>query len=124
MIGLGSRVTTAVKDVTGNNSGNWTATFDPAAININVPYFECHHIVITGGAAGASFTVYIDLKQWDANNYAVVNAWDPNQPMNLIPGNSVYFYFSDAITDNSPATITMWFRYDPSIPANSKVQLS
>jgi hypothetical protein len=112
-----------VKDTTGNNPGNWTVTFDTAALNTNVPYFEIFHITLSG-AAGSTFTVYKNLNWWDANNFGQLNGWDPNQALPLVPGDTIYFYYSDPVTDNTPPTVTVWLRYDPDIKANKNVQLS
>lgn len=114
---LGSRVLTGIADTTGNNPGNWTVAFDPSTINVNVPYFEVCHIVVNG-AAGASFDLFIDIQQWDTNQNGFKNSWDPAVPLPLRPGNFLYFYYSDDITDNTPPTVTIWLRYDQDIIAN------
>lgn len=112
-----------VEDTTGNNPGNWTVTFDTAVFNTNVPYFEIFHITLMG-AAGSTFTVYKNLNWWDANNFGQLNGWDPNQALLVSPGDTIYFYYSDPVTDNTPPTVTIWLRYDPDIKANKNVQLS
>ena len=114
---LGSRVLTGKADQTGNNKGNWTVVFDPPSLNVNVPYFEVCHIVIMG-AAGSSFSVAIDLNQWDTNQNGFLNSWDPAVPMPLRPGQYLYFYWSDPSTDGTPPTVTIWLRYDQDIKAN------
>jgi hypothetical protein len=121
-IGLGSRVASqqnglVAADNTGNNPGNWTVTFSPKDINVNVPYFEIHKIVIDG-LIGSSFTVYIDQNLWDHVAQGWQNSWDPKNPMLLIPGRYLYFYWSDPATDGHPPTVTLWLRYDPGIPSN------
>jgi hypothetical protein len=116
-IGLGYRTATGAKDTTGNNSGNWTVTFDTAALNVKVPYFEIYHIAVKG-AAGSTFTVYKNLGWWDSNNYGQLNGWDPNEPMQCNPSDTVYFYYSDATTDNTPPSVTIWLRYDPDLAPN------
>jgi hypothetical protein len=112
---LGSRGPQAgAADTTGNNTGNWTIAFTPGILNVNVAEFECYKIVVTG-AAGSTFTVFIENKQWDLAIYGAANSWDPMQPMILRPGQTLYFYYSDAVTDNTPPVATIWLRYDPEV---------
>lgn len=110
-------------DTTGFNVGNWTVVFDPATINCNVPYFEVCHIVVNG-AAGAQFSVFVDLQQWDTNQNGFANSWDPSVPISLKPGQYLYFYYSDNVADNTPPTITIWLRYDQDIRANAAAMLN
>lgn len=114
---LGSRVVTGIPDQTGNNQGNWTVEFDPPTLNVNVPYFEVCHIVVNG-AAGASFDVFIDINQWDTNQNGFKNSWDPAVPLPLRPGNYLYFYYSDPVSDGTPPQVTVWLRYDQDVTAN------
>lgn len=113
---LGSRVLKATADQTGQNAGNWTASFTPAliAVSTQIPYFEVYHISITGGQPGASLKVYVDINQWDTTLIGWQNSWDPAQPLGLQQGNYLNFFWSDAVSDNTPATCTIWLRYDPS----------
>jgi hypothetical protein len=106
-------------DQTGNNPGNWTVTFGPDDLNCNLPYFEVAHIVLQG-AAGSSFTVWIDNFQWDANQNGFSNSWDPSVPLPLRPGQTLYFYWSDLATDGTPPMVTIWLRYDQDIIANQR----
>lgn len=114
---LGSRKAVGVSDTTGQNTGNWTVTFDPLTLNSTLPYIEVCHIVING-AAGSSFTVFIDINQWDTNQNGFANSWDPAVPLPLRPGNYLYFYWSDPSTDATPPSVTIWLRYDQDIIAN------
>lgn len=109
-------------DQTGKNSGNWTVTYDPATLNVNLPYFEVCHIVVNG-APGSSFTMFIDTFQWDANQNGFQNSWDPSVPMPLRPGQYLYFFYSDLATDNLPPSVTLWLRYDQDIFANQQALL-
>lgn len=114
---LGSRILQGQPDQSGNNLGNWTVAFTPDIINVNLPYSEVCHIVVNG-AAGATFSVYIDLQQWDTNQNGFKNSWDPSVPLPLRPGQTLYFYYSDPVTDNNPPSVTIWLRYDQDIRAN------
>lgn len=114
-VGLGARTVAGTADTTGNNRGNWTVQFTPQALNINVPHFECYKLVVTGAAASATFNVYVNTYQWDTAIYAVNNSWDPQQPLLMTPGDTLYFYYSSASSDGHMPTIAAWFRYDPAL---------
>lgn len=114
--GLGPRRVTAVKDSTGNNTGNYTTTFDPAMLAIDVPWFELYRGVVEKATPGATATIYVDGYPTSANIFGSVAEWDPAQPPLLSPGSSVFFYWSTPATGLAPVT-TLWFRYDDSIGA-------
>lgn len=114
-IGLGSRVAQGALDTSGQNPGNWTIAFGPNVLNINVPSFECYHLVSTGAALNATFNVYVNNNLWDVSVYARQSSWDPSQPMVLQPGDTLSFYFSTVATDGFTPSITAWFRYDPAL---------
>ncbi len=118
---LGNRTATGEPDQTGQNPGNWTVTFDSSVINVNVPFFECYQITVTG-APGSTFTVFINLQSWSQSNNGQLNAWDPSQPLYIRPGDTIYFYYSDPATDGIPPVVTLWLRYDQDIGANAKYQ--
>jgi hypothetical protein len=101
-------------DLTGRNTGNWTVTFTPNDLNVNVPFFEIYKIVVSG-ASGSTFNVYVDIAQWDTAIYGAQNAWDPNQPLLMKPGENLYFFYSDPVSDATPPIVTIWLRYDPDI---------
>lgn len=109
-------------DQTGFNPGNWTVIFDPLILNSNVPLFEVCHIVING-APGSSFGVFVDLAQWDTNQNGFANSWDPAVPLPLKPGQYLYFYWSDPVSDAMPPTVTVWLRYDQDIIVNQQAVL-
>lgn len=114
-VGLGARSATGVTDQTGQNPGNWTVTFDPLTINVNVPHFELYKLVVKGAAATATFDVFVNTNQWDTAVYAVHNSWDPTQPLLLTPGDVIYFFYSTSSGDGNTPKITAWFRYDPAL---------
>lgn len=114
---LGARKARGVADSSGNNKGNWTATFDDALLSVKCPYYECYKIIVHGAPA-STFDVFINENEWDTSVAGDVNSWDPNEPMPLRPGEALYFYYSDPTTDGNPPSVTIWLRYDASIPAN------
>jgi hypothetical protein len=71
--------------------------------------------MIVAGAGNTTFTVYVDFHQWDTGVYGTQNAWDPQQPLIMTPGQTLYFYYSDAVTDNTPPVATIWLRYDATL---------
>lgn len=101
-------------DTTGNNLGNWTVTFDPAAIAVNQNPFIVYKIVVQG-APGSTFTVFVDNRQWDAVQVGQINSWDPNQPLLMQPGQTLFFYYSDPISDGTPPTVTIWLAYETQV---------
>jgi hypothetical protein len=110
-------------DQTGNNPGNWTVQYNPNDLNVpGVPYFEVCHIVVNG-APGSSFTLWIENYQWDAQQNGFQNSWDPSVPLPLRPGQRLFFYYSDPVTDGLPPSVTIWLRYDADIPANKAALL-
>jgi hypothetical protein len=112
-INYGARRVVGAADNTGNNSGNWTVEFTPAILAINQIPFECYKIIVSG-APGSTFEIFIDQNQWDNVQVGQLNSWDPNQVMLINPGQTVYFYWSDAVTDDTPPTVTMWLRGEQS----------
>lgn len=112
---LGSRgpVTGAV-DTTTFNPGNWTVAFTPDIINVNVPQFEVYKMVVAG-ASDTTFNVYVDNYLWDVGIYGTLNSWDPTQPLIMRPGQSLYFCYSDPVTDETPPVCTIWVRYNTDI---------
>jgi hypothetical protein len=112
---LGSRTATGAADTTGRNTGNWTVTFDPNLLNVQVTEFEVYKIVVTGAATSATFNVYLDGQLWDTSVYATNNSWDPVQAMPVRAGQAIYFFYSSAATDGDMPSITIWLRYDVSL---------
>jgi hypothetical protein len=105
---------TGVKDSSGLNPGNWTISFTPDILTCNVPQFEVYKMVVEG-AANTTFDVYRENKQWDTAIYGTRNSWDPQQPLIVIPGMTVYFLYSDPATDGTPPVATIWLRYNPAL---------
>lgn len=112
---LGAVTVKATADTTGQNPGNWTASFGPGVLTYTVPQYECYHIVSLGAALNATFNTYVNTNAWDVAVYAHQTSWDPSQPMILNPGDVLNFYFSSLATDGFNPTVTAWFRWDPAL---------
>ena len=114
-ITLGARgPVTGKPDTTGRNPGNWTIQFTPDIIAVNVSQFEIYKMVVKG-AQSTTFSVYVDLFQWDVGIYGTLNSWDPVQPLIMRPGQTLYFQYSDPVSDNNPPVATIWIRYQSDI---------
>jgi hypothetical protein len=119
---LGARgPVTGTPDNTALNPGNWTIAFTPDILQVNVPQFEVYKMVVKG-APNTTFNVYVDSQQWDVGIYGTLNSWDPVQPLILRPGQTLYFMYSDPVTDDNPPVATVWVRYDTGIQQVSMAQ--
>lgn len=114
---LGSRGPQVGKaDNTGFNPGNWTASFTPDLINVQLSQFEVYKIVVQSKKPTlVTFNVYVDAFQWDTGVYGNQNSWDPVQPLIMRAGQSLNFLYSNPATDGFPPTVWIWLRYDPLI---------
>lgn len=90
--------------------GAYTVTLGPQQMGISngVGAFECYHIAIQG-PGGSSFQIYIGDKFYDFVANGDINSWDPSQPMKLVSGNTVKFYWNVATGTPIPA-VTMYFQ--------------
>lgn len=104
---------TGVPDTTGLNPGNWTIAFSPAILNVNVPEFMIYKIQCAG-ALGSTLDINVENVLWDVNIFGTQNSWHDDAGDSLIirNGENVYLLYSDAITDNTPPTATIFLRYD------------
>ncbi len=102
-----------VGTLTGNNlyvPGAYIVKVGPQQIGVATGEgnFECYHIAIQG-PAGSSFQIYIGDKFYDFVANGDINSWDPSQPMKLVAGNTVYFYWN--VSSGTPVpTVTMYFQ--------------
>lgn len=90
--------------------GAYTVKMGPQQMGVanGVGEFECYHIAIQG-PAGSSFQIYIGNKFYDFVVNGDINSWDPSQPMKLVSGNTVYFYWNVSSGTPVPA-VTMYFQ--------------
>lgn len=94
---LGQRVGYGVADP--NNlfgAGNWTVTFTQS--DLAQVHAQVHHIAIAGPPA-SSMQMYLDTTFYDYVLRGDINSFDPSQPMPVIPGQTLYFYWN---TSNTP----------------------
>lgn len=110
--------TTAALDATGKNTGNLTNSFSTELPRC--AWYECYHMVVTNVPPGASANVNIGGKLWGFTYPLGGSEWDPSQPMLLQDGQEVYFLWSVLATVTPLPVVTMWLRYDPSLPGNPR----
>lgn len=118
---LGHRIATAVADTTGNNTGQWTVAFDPAAMSIHWTMYEVYKIVINinQSAGVVSFTVFIGQAQYEGFQSSTIATWSDVQPMPVDSGETLYFYFNEPSSDGTPPTVTIWIQVDLDIAQRS-----
>lgn len=94
--------------------GAYTVTVGPQQIGVAAGYgnFECYHIAIQG-PAGSTFQVYIGNDFYDFVPRGDINSWDPSQPMQLVSGQTVYFYWS--VGTGAPIPIVQMFFRETSV---------
>ena len=92
-----------------SHAGNWVVTFQQSDIGISLPEYECYRIVLKNGPPGSSFTIYIGNAFYDSVTPGDTNSWDPNNPMKLQAGDSIYFYWNIG-TPNFAPMVTMYFQ--------------
>jgi hypothetical protein len=116
---LGSVVGQGAEDTTGLNDGNWTVVFAPGTpLVVAVPYFECYKWVVAG-AAGSTAVIRIDNRDWGLVTDGGSQEWEAGSPMPLQPGQTVYWFWSDPVTDEIAPEVTMWLRYDLELAGNA-----
>lgn len=112
---LGARgPVTGKLDTSGHNPGNWTVAFPADILSVNTSQYEVYKMIVQG-APSSTFNVFVDTWQWDTAVYGTQNSWDPSQPLIMRPGQTLYFCYSDPVSDKTPPVATIWLRYDPGV---------
>jgi hypothetical protein len=108
---LGPATADGQVDTSGRNpfgNGNFTVAIDQTALGVNLPTYECYHIVIDG-PIGSSFQVYIASNFYDNVQQGWKNSWDPSQTMKLQLGQTIYFFWNVG-TGTPVPTVTMYLQ--------------
>jgi hypothetical protein len=109
--GLPPVAVTAAADTTGENTGNWTAVINSLPQVSYLTQFELYKIVVDG-PVGYGLAVYVDNKKWSHTSQGWMNEWDPEQPLQVTSGQTLYFFFQAPTTATPVPTVTCWFRHD------------
>lgn len=72
--------------------GAWTATYTEADFRIQ-QRFELRHMSVSG-PAGSALQVWVDTIFIDTTPRGDLNSWDPAQPLPMIPGQQLFFYWN------------------------------
>jgi hypothetical protein len=112
---LGNRRATGQLDTTGNNTGNWTVTFDPATVNLPPGgIFEVQKITIRNGTPGVKFDVYIDANHYTRTSLDAFgeNEWAPTTDGEFVyrSGEYLYYYMQDPFTSGNAPLVVMYFK--------------
>jgi len=89
------------------NAGNWIVEFSASDIGVAEPKFQVYHIVVDSGPVGGKFVVYRNNQKYDTVFPGWDTSWDPNQPMKLANGDTVYFWWNTGVGD--AADVTLYF---------------
>jgi len=87
-------------------AGFWTVAFTPRDLAIGVP-FEVYHAAVSGPPS-SKFQVWIDSTFYDHVERGDINSWDPAQPMLVMPGHTLFYYWNTG--SGSPPTVTIFCR--------------
>lgn len=90
-------------------AGNYTVAVTPQNIGVNLPSFECYHIVLDG-PIGSSLEIYVGANWYDSVNAGWQNSWDPAQTMKLQLGQTIYFYWNVGGTMTPIPSVNMYFQ--------------
>lgn len=115
---LGSVTIATAADLTGMNNGNLTTAFTVSVLNVKVAWYEVYHAVVTNVPPGGNAVVNVGAKQYSFTQPFGGSEWDPSEPMLLQAGQEVYFFWNLANTVTQLPVVTLWTRYDPSLPGN------
>ena len=107
---LGFRQATGVLGSDGQNpygNGLWAVTFDPKILAVSTNDFEVFHIALTG-PLGSQVQVWVDRTFYEITQHGDVNSWDPNHPLHMNGGSTLYFYWNSSV---APAPmVTIWLQ--------------
>jgi hypothetical protein len=84
-------------------AGGWTIAFTPQIFRIPDD-FEIYHMVISG-PAGSVMSVYLNTIFYSTTSRGDINEWDPNFPLYVTRGSTVFMYWNSSNTPAPQATV-------------------
>lgn len=110
---LGDTFKTASLAPSGHpNAGKWICEFQPKDIPISEPQFQCHHVNVEGGPTGGTFRWGYNNKRWETVFPGWDTSWDPNNPLKLSNGDSVFFWWDTG----TGTAATVWLYFEKETP--------
>lgn len=92
-------------------AGGWAVQFTPEDLGISTGGFEIYHIAVQGPAQPSCvLQLWLDTRFYSTTVRGDVNDYDPNQPIYVIPGQTVNFYWN---TNVNPAPNVSIFLREP-----------
>lgn len=87
--------------------GFWVVEFTPADFAVSTGKFEVYHMALKG-PLGSQVQLYLDRTFYDITNHGDVNSFDPNTPIPMEGGKSLYLYWNTAATPKP--MVTVWIQ--------------
>jgi hypothetical protein len=92
--------------------GGWAVSFTPDDFRIRIP-FEIYHIAVQGPALmSCNLQLWIDSTFYSTAPRGDINDYDPNQPIRVLPGQTVNLYWDTTVT---PAPKVSVFCQEPGV---------
>lgn len=88
-------------------NGFWAVTFTPAIFAVAAGDFEIYHMTLRG-PSNSQFQVYINSTFYSTSVRGDLNEWDPNQPLYMLGGQNLIFYWNSVGTPNPK--VQVWCR--------------
>jgi len=110
---LGDNFKVATIAPTGHpNAGKWICEFMQKDIPVVEPRFQCHHVNVQDGPVGSKFRWGFNNKFWETVYPGWDTSWDPNNPMKLAHGDSIFFWWDTG----TGTAATVWLYFEKETP--------
>ena len=94
------------------NAGKWICEFTANDIAISEPKFQVYHANVIGGPPGSTFQWGYNNNMWETVFPGWDNSWDPNNPMKITNGDTVFFWWNT----NAGTAATVWLYFEKETP--------
>lgn len=81
--------------IAGGAGSLWSVIFTPGDLNIQIP-FEVYHAMLVG-PANSQVLIYLDGVLIDHFDNGSLATYDPNIPMFVRPGQTIYYHWDSAV---------------------------
>lgn len=94
------------------NAGNWICEFQASEIPISEPKFRIYHVNVIDGPIGSKFQWGWNNNQWETVFPGWDTSWDPNNPMKISNGDTVFFWWNSSTAPGA----TVWLYFEKETP--------